>query len=99
MNSYEVVGTLEPSDQVHIIGRSADDEWVFIESAGRSLAEAHRPTNRRIYRHFACTGPDPDPQARELTTEGTATGSPSPSASPNPDAPDFLPEDAVLAIN
>jgi Bacterial SH3 domain len=95
--TFPVVATLEPNDEVQVTGRTQDNEWVFVDLLGGVWLKRTAVRFSDSIAILPVVDPTPTPGPNP-TPEGTPSVSPSPSASPNPDAPDFLPTDAVLVV-
>jgi len=79
--SFPRVATLEPDDEVRVIGRSQDNEWVFVDLFGGVWLKrtAVRFTDSIAILPVVDPTPTPGPNP---TPEGTPSASPSASASP-----------------
>lgn len=94
--SFGAAGSLDPGDQVTIVGKTRDKEWLLVDIGGQELwikrtAVQIDDSLSLVPVREATPTPVPDP------TE-TPEPSPSPSPSPDPSGPDFIPTDAVIEV-
>lgn len=96
---FDEVGRIQAGDQVTIVGKSRDLEWLLVEAGGQSNGRwarrnAIEPLDTLDLVPVRDVTPTPGP-----TETATPEPSPSPteSPSPSPDSPDFVPTNATLA--
>lgn len=92
----DLVKTLDAGQEVNIVGKTRDNEWLLIDLEGGSWVKrtAIDPQDSLALVPFKDPTPVPLP-----TATNTVEPSPSPSATPttNPNAPDFAPTGAALS--
>lgn len=99
---FNQAGRLEPGQVVTVMGRTADRQWLQVETGGglwvRANAVDMEPSE--LDRVPVVSAPPPPPGAPTPPTGEEATGAASPTPSPtppvSPNAPDFIPSNAVL---
>lgn len=94
--SFGSAGSLDPGDQVTIVGKTRDVEWLLVDIGGAQLwikRQAVQVDDSLSLVPVREPTPTPVPDPTE-----TPEPSSSPSPSPDPNAPDFLPADAVIEI-
>ena len=93
---FEAVGTLTAGQQVNIIGKSRNSEWLLIENNGGVWVKRQAIEVLESLALVPVKEPTPVP---EPTATNTPDPSPSPTETPtvNPTSPDFVPTNAELA--
>jgi uncharacterized protein YraI len=96
--TYELVKTLKAGDEVSIIGKTRDKEWLLIDLDGQQRwVKRSAILEQDSLDLVKTTEPTPRPEPTATNTS-VPSPSPSPSRSPSPGAssPDFAPTNAVL---
>jgi uncharacterized protein YgiM (DUF1202 family) len=93
--NFEAVGTLTAGQQVKIVGKTRDSDWLLIDNDGGRWVKRQAIEVLESLALVPIKEPTPVPQA---TATNTPPASPSPTPSPtvNPTAPDFAPTHASL---
>ncbi len=95
--SFEAVGRLNPGDDVNVLGKTRDSEWLLIESNNQQRWVPR--TAIELLESLALVPvreATPVPATPTSTPSRSPSPSPSPSPTANPRAPDFAPTNAVL---
>lgn len=94
---FDEVGTLKAGEEVTIVGKSRNLEWLLVEADGQAGRWARRsaidPLDTLDLVPTRDVTPTPGPTA---TNTPEPSPSPSVSPSPSPNSPDFVPTNAVL---
>ena len=103
--AYNQAGTLEPGDVVTVTGKTLNLQWLQIERGGGLWVRFNAVETTCVLIDVTNVEPPPLPDPTPTrppadTQEDTETPTPTPSVSPtpavSPNAPDFIPSDAVL---
>lgn len=95
--SYEAVGRLNAGQQVKVIGKTRDSEWLLVEEGGQRWVPRTAIELQESLALVPIKEPTPVPATPSPTTGASPSPSPSPSPTAGPNAPDFAPTNAVLA--
>lgn len=94
--TYEVVGRLNPGQEVKVIGKTRDSEWLLIEEGGQRWVPRTAIELAESLALVPIKEPTPVPATPTSTSVASPSPSPSPSPTANPNTPDFAPTNAAL---
>ena len=94
--NFEAVGRLNPGQEVKVIGKTRDSEWLLLEEGGQRWVPRTAIELGESLALVPIKEPTPVPATPSPTSAASPSPSPSPSPTTSPNAPDFAPTNAVL---